>query len=173
MLVSANAACGIEVFVCARKASRLKFAVLVPDEEGVMKRRYCIPDFCCILNRQGSPKVESTRCYFWEITNAKPGQHWKKENDVIQKCEMYNTYFDSGDFVDRLQKEFHVEVRNFRVVITFPTEARARNFVDIFRSRGVAYPGRFFVTWKDAYRTNMYGSIFLCPKDGSLHSFCD
>jgi hypothetical protein len=33
---------------------------------------------------------------------------------------------------------------DFRVVITFPTEARARNFVEISRSRGVAYPGRCF-----------------------------
>lgn len=174
LLVAVGAAKNeLELLACERRASRLKFSVSMSNDDGVMKRRFCVPDFFFAHQDPTKPAEGDARHFFWEITNAKPGQHWKKENDIIQKCQMYNAYFDSGDFVHRLQKEFHLHVRNFRVIITFPTEARARNFTQIFRSRGVAYPGRFFVTWKDAYHANMWGPIFLSPKDDSLHSISD
>ena len=167
------ATAGYQVMACERRARRVKFAVYMANDEGVVKQRWCLPDFFCALRNPAKPPGSDTEHFFWEVTNAKPGQHWKKENDVVQKCEAYNAYFDSSEFVDRLQKEYQLEVRNFRVVITFPTEARARNFISIFRSRGIAYPGRFWVSWKDAYHANMYGPIFLSPKDDSLHSLCD
>jgi hypothetical protein len=174
ILVASDAARkDLEMLACERRASHLKFSVAMQNDEGVIKRRCCVPDFFCAHKDPTKPTGRDTRHYFWEITNAKPGQHWKKENDIIQKCQMYNAYFNSGEFVHRLQKEFHLHVRNFRVIITFPTEARACNFTQIFRSRGVAYPGRFFVTWKDAYRANMWGPIFLSPKNDSLHSLSD
>ncbi len=163
----------LEILACERRASRTRFSVSMPNDEGVIKRRCCVPDFFYAHQDPTKSAGRDTRHFFFEITNAKPGQHWKKENDIIQKCQMYNAYFDSGEFGHRLQKEFHLHVRNFRVIITFPTEARARNFTQIFRHKEVAYPGRFFVTWKDAYRANMWGPIFLSPKDDSLHSIRD
>jgi hypothetical protein len=172
-VASGTAKHGFQILACERRASRVKFAVSMQNDDGVTKRRCCVPDFFSAHRDPTKSAGCDARHFFWEITNAKPGQHWKKENDIIQKCEMYNAYFDSGEFVDRLQEEFQLAVRNFRVIITFPTEARARNFVEIFRSKRIAYPGRFWVTWKDAYRENMYGSIFLAPKDYSLHSLCD
>ncbi len=162
---------GFPVLACERRPSRIEFAASVRNDEGALKPRQCVPDFFSGIKHVGRPEGRDEGYFFWEITISKPGQHWKKENDIIQKCEMYNAYFESGDFADRLQKELRLEVGNFRVVITFPTELRARNFVALFRKKGVAYPGRFWVTWQDAYRADMYGPIFLSPKDDVLHSF--
>jgi hypothetical protein len=173
LVASGAAKKGLEMLACERRASYVKFSVSMQNDEGVMKRRSCVPDFFCAYKDPTKPTGRDARHFFFEITNAKPGQHWKRENDIIQKCQMYNAYFDSGEFAHRLQKEFQLAAANFRVIITFPTEARARNFIEIFRNRRVAYPGRFFVTWKDAYHATMYGPIFLSPKDDSLHSLCD
>ncbi|PWU05343.1 MAG: hypothetical protein C5B51_14760 [Terriglobia bacterium] len=173
LLAEASSKHGIEVLVLERRQQRIRFSATVPNKEGIMKSRGCVPDFFSAHRRAVKTAADPARCFFWEITNAKPGQHWEKENDIIQKCRIYNAYFESGEFFDRLHKEFHVEVRNFRVVITFPTEARARNFVGFLRAKAVAYPGRFWVTWRDAYHEDMYGRILVCAKDDTLHSLTD
>jgi len=163
----------LEMMALERRPSRIKFEAVMKNRDGIMKSRRCIPDLFAAVRNTAKPVGQDMSCIFWEITNAKPGQHFRKENDIVQKCEAYNAYFDSGNFVDRLQKEFHIVCRNFRVVITFPTELRAQNFIQILKQRNVAYPGRFWITWKEAYRANLYGPIFLSPKDNSLHSICD
>jgi len=127
------------MLACERRPSRIEFTVSIQNDEGVLKPRRCVPDFFVGLRNSAKPAGRDENYFFWEVTNAKPGQHWKKENDIIQKCEMYNAYFDSGDFTDRLQKELQLDVGNFRVIITFPTEQRARNFVALFRQKGMSY----------------------------------
>jgi hypothetical protein len=160
---------GTEILACERREAQTGFAALMKNADGVLKTRRCIPDLLCAIRNTAKPAGRDVACFFWEITNAKPGQHWKKENDIVQKCEMYNAYFDSGDFRERLQKE----VKNFRVILTFPTEQRARNFAAILHQKKTSYPGRFWVTWQEAYHRDMYGPIFLSVKDDSLHSFKD
>jgi hypothetical protein len=164
---------GIEIVASERRAAQIVFTALMKNADGALKTRRCIPDLLCVIRNTAKPASRGAGCFFWEITNAKPGQHWRKENDIVQKCEMYNAYFDSGDFVDRLQKEMHLEVKNFRVILTFPTEQRARNFAAILHQKKTSYPGRFWVTWQEAYHRDMYEPIFLSVKDGSLHSFKD
>src|ERR1044071_4660224 len=70
-----------ESVACERRSRRIRFQVSINKDDGTVKTRRCTPDFLSAYRRV-VVSTASVRCFFWEIKRAKPGQHWRKENDI-------------------------------------------------------------------------------------------
>jgi hypothetical protein len=148
-------AAGFEVIALSREKEEIQFHTALG--------KY-IPDFFIGLKRGAVSNF-----YFFEITKSRPGTH-AGTKDVVDKCQKYNAFYDEGQFPDWLRRSFGLQGANFRVVFTFPTDARARNFT-LTLLREVGHNRRFFGAEEEALHKDVYGSVLYSPKDfPALHS---
>jgi hypothetical protein len=61
LVASGTAKRGLRLLACERHAARIKFAVSMQSDEGLMKRRSCVPDFFCAHRDPTKPAGSDAR----------------------------------------------------------------------------------------------------------------
>jgi hypothetical protein len=170
MIFSSEPPAGVKVIALSRDPERIEIRT--------SKRPYT-PDY--FLGLEGENLDEHGRkktCfYFCEVTKARPGTHGTR--DLIEKCERYNDFFETGQFPDWLKKRFGYEKRDFRVLFSFPTTERALNFVADLAQRDFPKKGKFFAASESGIRggkdfVGFYDRTWYSPKDHpTLHTLLE